>query len=291
MTQSTIALNPKVRQLAERIEAMAEKCGVHVSWHHGGVHPYGLFERNGHSRKHTIPSTPSDHRSEDNCLSDVRRMFRDMGWQILEEQKKVATTTNPSFGDAAPVKRVDLNGTIDHSPRPAPVAAAPTPNKMTPPPLSDPRAIHVNGWEVPLIPEIAKGSPTKGRKSKEYVDFVTRRAQWADTVLRSGGRWAQIIEALARAGHETTQGAIEFSLRRRDLRKQTADAAKAKVGNTSTEAIRDKMLSIVDAMIEKKMAIVSAERDALLERVIELESERDDAVEKLKQFKKLLSDV
>ncbi len=284
-TQSTTTLNPKAKPLAERISALAEKCGVHVSWHMGGVHPYALLEKDGVSRKHVIAGTPGDHRGEENNLSDLRRLFRSVGWFILDENIQestyAATTVNAlPPKDYAPPRKV----TPDEEQVPA---------KQTPPPLSDPRAIHVNGWEVPHIPDIAKGKATPGRKSQEYIDFLVHRDHWVSVVMRSGpgGNMENILDALSRAGHETTEKALRKRIQMRAAGERVSNTVKARVGNVSTETIKEKLMEMVDSLVAKKLAIVSAERDELLEKLIETEEERDEAVQKLQNFKKLLSNV
>lgn len=280
--------NKDVRQFAENIETFASKRGVKVGLEFGGSHPKLTFEKGERNRKYVIPSTPSDNRALLNLGSDIRRMFNTMGW-VEEVDTSGATFHNPSQGPASEVKT--------HAP-PRLVTKEKEPEMtMTPPPLSRPDAPNVRGWEVPEVPECAKGPQTKGgKKSGEYAAFADKRARWCDTVRRAGASWEEIVAGLARAGHITNEDAVSQGLyvwkRRNGTLETVRTSAKAKTANIGlNDNLRDQIFSAVEKVIEKRLALATAERDEAIEKMIEMELERDQYKNAFETIQKVMKGV
>jgi len=273
--------NKDVRDFAENIDTFAARRGVKVGIDFGGSHPKLVFEKGERSRKWAIPSTPSDTRSLLNLGADIRRMFNTMGW--MAEEPEVETTEAVEVKTHAPPRLVQKDE-----------ESAMT---MTAPPLSRPDAPNVKGWEVPSIPECAKGAQTKGgKKTGEYAAFAEKRARWADIVLRAGGSWEEIVAALGVAGHITNKEAVAqglYQLRRKNSILDTVrTGAKSKVADVSlNDNLRDQIFTAVEKVIEKRLARAVAERDEAIEKMVEMEMERDQYKNAFETIQKVMKGV
>lgn len=283
------SLSKDAREFAENIEEWAGKRGVSVSVEHGGVHPRLVFEKGARTRHYVIAGTSSDRRAHLNAAADIRRMFRDEGWEeIVEREVSVrvndrgATFHNPSSGAASPVTRPAI-----------PEQQTAQVVNMTPPPLTSPDAIHVLGWQVPFVPESARQTQSTrgGRKGPEYVQFTVHRNHWVKTVLRAGAGWPEILDALSRAGHTTNELALKQSLAKHDLRQNVAQVVKR--GQANQKPISDlleKLNEIVGQIVVRSTENLTSEIEALTARLEKAERERTEYKDKYDTIKGVLKD-
>jgi len=284
-------LSKDAREFAENIDEWASKRGVTVSVENGATHPRFVFERGTRTRHFVFSSTPSDHRSRLNESSRIRRLFEEENWEEIVERRvevrandRGATFHNPSSGAASPVTRPF----IPHQPK----EAEPVVVQMTAPPLSHPDAIHLLGWEVPFVPECAKSSVQHGgRRSQEYVDFTVKRTHWVNTVRRAGADWPEIIQTLAKAGHNASRGALEQAIHKTRVKDTVETVLKR---NTSQQKpindLLERMNDIVRQIVERSTSNLVVEVEALTAKLEKAEQERAEYKDRYDTIKGVLKD-
>ena len=192
-TASLSALGAKAKPLAEGIARWCEQEGIGVEFGKRGKHPFAEITFNRQTRKVFFSGTPSDFRTGDNQIRDLKTTLRNMGW--------------------TPRKETEMETPVVKS-------------------LSDlPRLAEPASAGVPQIPEKWRGKSVRGNiRCEELRAALDARNAWVGRELKAGQNQEYLLAKLQKAGWDVqTPSAIDMMAFKADGSKYPSEVNRVKV--------------------------------------------------------------
>jgi hypothetical protein len=173
-TASLSALGAKAKPLAEGIARWCEQEGIGVEFGRRGKHPFAELTFNRQTRKFFFSGTPSDWRTSENQIRDIKATVRAMGWTPRKETE-METPVVKSLADL--------------------------------PKLAEPAQPG-----VPQIPEKWRGKSIRGNiRCDELRAALDARNTWVSQEMKAGKTSEYLLAKLQKAGWDVqTPSAIDM---------------------------------------------------------------------------------
>lgn len=179
-TASITQLGAGAKPIALHIARFCEREGIAVEFRKTGRHPHAEITVNRQTRKVFFSGTPSDHRTMENVIRDLKQQARSIGWEPRKEP------------EMPPVK------TLADLP------------KLVEPAASRPPA--------PAIPDAWRGKSVRGNiRDPELRVAFDRRNVWVRDAMRDGLGYDEVMAALRKAGWDVQSiSAIDMMVNKAD---------------------------------------------------------------------------